>query len=1209
MTNPSLIYNVYKKDTEERRAFARDSFDVLKTIGGASFVLGAGYLGFANDNPNMKNAIPGVRNLTNFMNSSGRKEDKPLPSRKIGKAIRDRSITDYQARTALAKEKAKEVTLNLFDEMSTVNAKEKLNEILAAKENQRVTHLSVLLDMINDPELNLDDDNKNKLITKVRAAIEDSSAMSESDKADVAGFLDSIRSNKTLEEKYVSLHQKNSNVAHLIATSSKRANNGGNPIVTNPFETFSAQRNKNQIYHRQNLTASNLQDDQLWTIFGAKSNEVKTTVLNRFNKINDHLRLGNNNQNFNVTFDIIKEAHEDAYGVYARINSTHSRSSKQPLIVPLMTAQGKDGKYVRLSSDYSNAKVVHNHYFDASDFTQINTGANLAEKQKIARDIFAKKMPQSSFEDFAINLLRSYSAEDLHYMNQAERNSFMEVLSGLTQYYPTHGQMNFGYTGTHQKHGIQMMSNTAYFFNRTAPGVGGGKFPVDLNELVSLNIGIFGPSQGQAGTIRKELKSTNFEQQAVVIDPNVLLGKTGASNAVIPFNIARTHGVKDQSLLPGSARIAQLFGKQEAMIGFLPQGTSFNSLEEMQKYISSHTFGRTGSVKTVGTSGKDLLVVGKEFEGLPLVGSNTGVIIDFNEKKKGQRLGLADAMQYRGGKHLIAEPVQKSFQYTHGMTNLSLYESDVFQKILAGEEVSLFGEELESFFKTYGDKDGSLVLGFKDNMPTVIKKQKGMMGLRLKANSNINTDKGGLFSIVGEIYGSHEGKIFSEAVKGVFFGDEQILDVGGMKNVIAQALTKKDPVTGKFINKEAAMSEATQFLEQTYLKTFGGKIENTMIAGMDVVTKGPQFISSLLYGSLKMLGYEDDFIENSVFNMQGKLQAAEMDTKVKQHAPKYQRIVAENIIETFSSLIANNTDLPTATGGATQQVTPEVLGNLLIPAFHNLKEPATEPGKKAVAFKDQLKGLLANTKLTPDQQKIVYETAERGLFIGAMSTFAGTQSTINKDRMARVEPRFANFVMGNLMGMFQMSEDEAAQYMAELFSKQSGVAEKAQAMTPLLLMGQSFNPKMDAAGLKHSIDDFVGQGYLFKADDEFIKNFLRANVDVDSATAMSQFLKQQQEANPEAMGFVMDIQKMFLRGVEGNENVNTAAYSSFLNAIGSDKTEIIVPLSNVLDIVSGVAAGTALTSITVANAGNASFNWGVKITGIKQIGRRKPVSK
>lgn len=36
------------------------------------------------------------------------------------------------------------------------------------------------------------------------------------------------------------------------------------------------------------------------------------------------------------------------------------------------------------------------------------------------------------------------------------------------------------------------------------------------------------------------------------------------------------------------------------------------------------------------------------------------------------------------------------------------------------------------------------------------------------------------------------------------------------------------------------------------------------------------------------------------------------------------------------------------------------------------------------------------------------------------------------------------------------------------------------------------------------------------------------------------------------------------------------------------------------ETVSGVAAGTALTSITVANAGNTSFNWGVKITGIKQ---------
>ncbi len=1168
MTNPSLIYNVYKKDTEERRAFARNSFDVLKTIGGASFVLGAGYLGFANDNPDMKNPIPGVKNLTNFMNSSGRKEDKPLPTRKIGKAIRDRSISDYQARTALAKEKAKEVTLNLFDEMSNVNAKDKLDEILAAKENQRITHLSVILDMINDPELNLDDEAKGKLITKVRGAIEDSSRMSDADKADIAGFLDSIRSNKTLEEKYVSLHQKNSNVAHLIATSSKRANNGANSLLTNPFETFSTQKNVNTIYYRQNLTESSLQDDAMWSIFKDKSNQVQNTVLNRYRTISDHLRLGNNNSNFKISFDIIKEANEDAYGVYARISSTHNRASNQPLIIPLMAAEGQHGKYVRLSSDYGNAKVAHNHYFDAADFAEVSKGQNLAEKQKIARDIFNKKMPTSSFEDFAINLLKTYSSNDLHYMNQAERNSFMEVLSGLTQYYPTHGQMDFGYTGLQQKHGIQIMSNTAYFFNK---GATGGKFPVDLNELVALNIGIFGPAQGQAGTIRKELKSTSFEQQAVILDPNVVLGKPGASPAIIPYNIARTHGIKDQSLLPGSARIAQLFAKPEAMLGYFPANTKFETFEEMQQQIKSSSFGRTGAIKTSATKGRDLLVVGKEFQNLDLVGANTGIIIDFNSNaKKGQRLGLADAMQYRGGMHLISEPLQKSFQYTQGMTNLSLYESDVFQKILAGKEVNLFGEELETFFKNYGDKDGNLVLGFKDNMPTLIKKQKGMMGLKLKMNTNVNTERTGMFSIAGEMYGAHEGKIFSEAVKGVFFGEEQILDEGGMKNVLAQALYKKDPVTGKFINREAAMLEASHFFEHTYMKTFGGKIESTIIAGMDIVTKGPQYASSLLYGSLKMLGYEDTFIENNIFNMKGKIQAAEMDTKVKPHAVKYQTIIAENIIETFSNLIASSTSLPTVAGGNAQPVTPEVLGNLLIPAYHNLKEPATEPGQKAVAFKDQLKGLLANTKLTKAQQEVVLETADRGFFIGALSTFAGTQSTINKDRMARVEPRFANFVMGNLMGMFQMSEDEAAEYMAELFSKQSGVAEKAQAMTPLLLMGQSLHPSMDQGALKHSIDDFVGQGYLFRADEEFTKKFLRANVDVDSATALSNFLKEQQELNPQAMGFVLDIQQMFARGVEGNENINTAAYQSFLKQIGESKTELVVPLSNVLDVVSGV---------------------------------------
>lgn len=1131
-----MINSIVTKSEREKEQYKRNAWNTISTMVGLGITGASGYYAFKGQNPNLSGKIPGVSNLTNFINNPA--QEKIHPMNTIGKQIRKSALDQAEIKKSLEIERqSKQVGLFGIENASAIDA---FNQILQGRDNDRIAHLSTLMDMINDPGLNIAEHDRNRLIESIRNAIQVDANSNISVTQEVENLVQTISQDKNLESRYLDLHQKNKSIAGLVATQ----NRNGSLSLPNPFDSFREISTRTSTVNKRNVNLSDLSDNQLYQNYKGRENQTKNTVINRANKIIDHLKKGNNasslESKFNITFDVIDEG--GTSGFYAKIQSRKSGASSSPIIIPLLGADTENGKVVRLSADFGNAKLAHKNYYDVKDFQEIFNIQDPVARRNKAKETIKGLAASSSFEDFAINLFEMHSHQQLFEMNQAERNVFMETLTGLTMDITPNARLNLGHSGTQAKHGMQMIANTAYFFH--TKGSASEAFPLDLNKLVGLDIGVQGPAQGQAGIKRLKIAGKNIEQRMAIVAPN--------AGDLTPVSLVRAiGGVKDQAILPGSARPAQQFAKPEALLGYMgPDMTKFNSAQELNDYLNSKKIGR-GNIPMFASRGGQLMNVDPAFKDLPMIGANTSIIINFNQKaKKGQLFGLADAMQYSGGSLIVESPIKKSFQVLSNMPNLSIYQSEQFKRLNEGGVVELFGDELEEFYKTYGDKEGNLVLGFNNNEPIKITKQKGMLGLRLQKSNVAMNEKEGRYYLTGSIISREHDKVFSEPVKGMFYGEEALLKEEGFTRVLGQAM--------------GDVRKGENFIQNVAKKGFNINFETSMVAGMDVVTKAPLFIASLMRGSVLHLGYDadefDQYIAKSFQN--AGIEPATLDTKVGEHTKKYFRQFGTAVFDFLQTKM--NQALPGT--GEVGTLTPELIGTVMVPT-QALDEYGTEQGGAKIPLFQEL---LAKSTLNPVEQAQALDTAKTGMFVGAFSAYAGTQSSINQSKLARVEPRFANFLATNLMSNFGMTSEEAANVMSDLFNRQVGIGEKIMGISPLLLSSYSMNPNQSAEAMNMLIDDYVSEGKLYKADKNLVQQFLDVNVNQESADSLADYIRKLKAKTGDAMGMVIDIKDLFVRGVEGFESINTAAYESFLEEIGTDKTQIILPLSDALDSISGV---------------------------------------
>lgn len=1136
MIKPTI--DTITKNEREKESYKRNAWNAISTMAGLAITGASGYYAFKSQNPKLSGNMPGVSNLTNFINNPA--QEKMHPMNTIGKQIRNKALEESQIKKSLDTESLNKNRSELFG-ASKKDTIENFNRIMQSRDSERISHLSTLLDMINDPALNIGENERVTLINRIRSAIEVDSRAGNTMSTEISNFVENISGDKSLEDRFLSLHQKNKEIASLLATNSRT----GKTNLPNPFSTFEQVSTQVNSVNRRNIDYSDLINDDLYKNYN-DNGRTKNTIINRFNKIKDHLRSGNNStidQKFSISFDVIDEA-DGKSGFYAKISSRKRGASASPIIIPLLGADTANGKMVRLSADYGNAKLAHKYYFNVNDFESLKAipENNLSQRAKAVRQKLTDLSTKSSFEDFAIDLFKMHSVQDLFEMNQAERNVFMETLTGLTQDISPNLKKNLGYTGIQAKHGMDMIANTAYFFHTKQTA--GEAFPLDLNKLVGLESGLFGPAQGQAGIKRHKIAGKTIEQRMAIVGLN--------PTDITPVGLVRAiGGVKDQAVLPGSARPAQQFAKPEALLGYLgPDAPQFQSATELDTYLKSKKIGR-GNIPMLATSGGQLLNIDPAFKDLPMVGANTSVIINFNAKnKKGQLFGLADAMQYSGGSSIVEAPIKKSFQVLSNMPNLSIYQSEQFEKLNKGEVVELFGKQLEDFYKAYGDKEGSLILGFNNNEPVKIAKQKGMLGLRLQRHNVAMNEKEGRYYLTGSIISKEQSKIFSEPIKGVFYGEEALLKEEGFTKVLSQAMGNS--------------TEGENFIKNVALKGFNINFETSMVAGMDVVNKAPLFLASLMRGSVLHLGFDaDEFDSYITRSMQSAgIEPAKLDTKVAEHTKKYFRQFGTAVFGFLQDKM--NTDLPGA--GQIAQLTPELIGTVMVPT-QALEDYGTKIGSNVTPLFQEL---LASSRMSSAEQQEALLAAKKGMFVGAFSAYAGTQSSQNKSKLARVEPRFANFLSANLMSSFNMSAEETANVMSDLFTRQVGIGEKVLGISPLLLSSYSMNPNQKPEAMNMLIEDYISEGKFFKADRKLVKEFLDVNVGQESSDTLASYLRNLKQQTGDAMAMVFDIKDLFTRGVEGNEQLNVAAYQSFIEQIGEGKSQIVVPLSDALDSISGV---------------------------------------
>lgn len=1158
MFNPFLrnaLSNEKKSNTNN------DFFSGVKTLLGVGATGLAGYTAFNHSNPNLKGKS--LNQLVQGIKDSS----KPVlqsPVGVIGKKVREEVIKEGDLTNLFKSQKNNEIE-SLFNQKSTSDVTSKLHEILRSKENEKIAHLSSLLDMVNDSELNLPDVQRQNLNQKIRSLIEISNNSITNDVDDIANFVNDISRNKSSVDKYLNLYQQNKSVAGLLVSGNRFTESVG----VNPYDLFNGVKAKSGNSHIQHQNLSLLNQD-IFDLFKGTNDEsvVQNVTLNRYNRLNKILGISSqNNQQFNsfdVSFDVTKEMTDNKKGhtfsIYAKVKSKASGAPKDPIIVPLFLGQTSSGRYVRTTADLGNASLVHDYYFNAPEVNNVlKKNISPQQMQKEMQSL----MKNSRYEDAVLNILEGdYKKNGLFNINKYERNNLMQTMRGLGQHISQNAKYKFGYTGVQAKSQAAISGSIALFMNAQELGKDIDYF---IPKLASLGIGFQGPPQGQAGLKTYEVNSQRRTAKAAYVNMN----EDPTSNKLIhtPFNIHRKIGIKDEAVLPGAARVAQLYGRQEALLGFAGSvdDTMFSSYSAFKDSIENATFGRA-NLKVLGMKGGDLLSVDKAFKDAEMVAANTGIIINFNESaKKGQKLGLADAMSYSGGSMIVSRPISKSFKIRQGMKNFAIYNSQVYKDLLSGNEVNLFGDELDNFFKTYGDESGNVVLGEKDEGFEYIRKSQTTKGLRLKMIAPRDTGKAETIRIIGEEIAPEFGpKAFSEGIKGVNLPPQHNLGMSGLTRAVAQA--------------SGSETLANSFMKDIVAESFGLKSQSIQLTSQDIVTKAPTYLSSLMYGGLRVLGFQDTELENEIDStIRSKFVSDPLklhdpgyladevgaDEIVKDRQKKYFKEAARSMFDFLErrkgNQLASNSNLVSKT------VTPELIGSIMTPA-HSLEAYQEEFNGKKMSFFEKL----LREKGYSDADVDKYLTyANKGLFVGGMSMFAGTPSSVNKDKLAKVEPRFANFLMGSLKVGFNMSTEESADLLADVLKRQTDLPEKLKAIVPLMMTAKSFSNVVNQAAYNLELEEFKAAGDLIEVDSNFVKQFLNANVSQDSATELASFLKEQKKVTGNAFGAIINVEDLFKHGPEGFEKVNQTAMDEFLEKIGGKK-QIVMPLSDTLDYMSGV---------------------------------------
>lgn len=591
-----------------------------------------------------------------------------------------------------------------------------------------------------------------------------------------------------------------------------------------------------------------------------------------------------------------------------------------------------------------------------------------------------------SFEDFIYSIFeKNFSGGQAQYVGKREINAFHDMMRSMGEQAPRGMVRNL----TKE----QDLLNALEFSRMIQSSnifISGLEKPDDFRNFVNrsmiLRPDIFqGPGASQTVDVRMQ---DPFNQDSDLrfqkISLNALPSNGGTSPTFTTLNALRGYGgrVMDRIIQPQTAREQQMIGRPEVISGF--RGMTSNATIGLNKDIN------------VVASGRDLIGISDTNISQRMQGINLANFMVLGDQRSAQ-LGLSEGQAYTGGRFRLKQALTKTVADTGAPGSFALMK-ELERLRAAGSGPMIIGEggniSIDDFFKKYG-AGGAAILGLNDNSFSEIKKHTGLTRMQLEI-TEYSEEAGRRRAHVGGFVEKELPfmKLFGPSFKGTL-----------------------EPIQQQQIQSRLeAMGFGDQFAE--FMR--GTTLNTAVFTDESMIKKSPYYLATQMFGGLKYFGGDEAVFEST---LKGKIGD---DTS-------YLNAIKAAQAGDFSEL-----EKATVTGRQAGYLT----------AF---AESVLEAGKKNNLTNQQMGmifgGFYSLGERFGIQQGVIESIlgadisaeAKKGIAVGATFASPGDVYTDLSRNLARVEPRFANYLYQNLRTSFGMDEAQASKYIYSIISNKKGI--------------------------------------------------------------------------------------------------------------------------------------------------------------------------
>ena len=521
-----------------------------------------------------------------------------------------------------------------------------------------------------------------------------------------------------------------------------------------------------------------------------------------------------------------------------------------------------------------------------------------------------------------------------------------------------------------------------------------------------------GPGNAQTMTTRMEDPfSANNELKFLQIN----LLKNNNVETFNSFSAMKSFGRIDRAILPQTARETQMIGRPEFLYG--------DTTQMMGKNRNIARFG----------SGADLLGVSGT-AGKYTHGANIASFMVMG--KKAQQLGLSEGTAYNVGETFKIKSNITKTVHERGIERFELM--DILEKKMRASTGNRFikvggtGADftIDQFFTKFG-KGGEAILGLGDSGYSSIKRHTGLEEFTLGITEITERSGRKSFSLSGEgVKSLPLMKLFSPVFKGTLEG----LDAtAAEQRMVAMGLG----------------SQYAGFMKHT---------ADAIITDDSMLGKAPQYLAAQMFGGFKYFGGDTADLETDIAKRMGddadylasiRKVAGATSVKDLESAPVAFRQAAfiENIVE---SIIDKSAGMSVEERGM-------ILGGYV---------GMVEEGKFGLTQQRM-------QELFKGRDDLLRE-AKKGVAVGATFASSGDVYTDLGRNIAKIEPRFANYMYQSLRHNFNASEEDATRYLSNLLVRREGIEQTTEGLLGMKTAQFSLSPGATATSVKQQLEGLSG---------------------------------------------------------------------------------------------------------------------------------------